>query len=196
MSPVPYFYYARADDPAEVPRALRICLAGLRPPGSLCYHGGSFAAWTNETFLQIIAPHAIAAQKMALRGDSSSLARADLALPLPPSSAEAGLRLLRQRAGARYVPVTRRFTAMTAAGSAAGHFVTAMALQSADFSIGLLPLLQSLLYCEWHAGQHPEASRDFATFAIRAGSQIRRLSSLLPSHDSFPAIPAACVRRA
>lgn len=191
MSPNSHLYQASAGTTEEMRRALRIFLAGLRPPDALCFPGGDFSAWSTVVFDKVIAPHCIDAWQLAVTGDAAALARADLALPLPASSATAGLRLLRQRAGALYIPVTRRFTAFAAEGRAAGHFSTAMALQSVDFSLGLLPLLQCLLFCEWQAGQAGEALRDLDTFFLKAGHEFRRLPSLLPHHDTHPAIPAA-----
>lgn len=187
LRPPPSLYSASPNDPTEARWALRICLAGMRPPAELTFPGGNFAAWSIDTFHPVIAPHAVQAWELAHRGNADALAAADATLPLPHSSASAGRRLLSRRDGAHFHPVARRFRSHISSGTAPGHFATVMALQAVDFSLGILPLLQALLYCEWFSGQPVHAHRDFPAFLRRAGHTMALLPALLPTYDSPPA---------
>ncbi|HEX2750730.1 MAG TPA: hypothetical protein VHM91_22185, partial [Verrucomicrobiales bacterium] len=119
---------------------------------------------------------------MAARGDAAGLTTADAALTLPPASVRAGRELLAQREGARHLPVLRRFAAAVAEGKTTGHFATVLALYAADFSVALLPLLQCLLYCEWHAGQKPEAAGSVEDFFRQTAGVLPLLPAVLTDH--------------
>lgn len=183
-------------DAAEVRRALGICLAGMAPPAALTFAGGDFAAWTAREFLPVLGPHAILARELSLRGEAALLARADTALPLAAASAsvKAGRELLAQRGGARHLPVLRRFAAAVESGAAAGHFATVLALQAADFSVAVLPLLQCLLYCEWSAGQPAGASRELLQFFRNADTALATLPSLIKPHADDEPVRLTAVR--
>jgi hypothetical protein len=187
-------YSAASDDAAEVRRALRICLAGMALPPALSCSAGGFDEWTRRQFLPVLAPHAMQARELALRAEASLLARADAALSLPEGSVQAGRALLSQRGGARHLPVLRRFAAAVAAGAAEGHFATVLALQAADFSVAVLPMLQCLLYCEWHAARPAGASGDLVQFFHSAGSALAQLPSLIKPHADDAPVRFAAVR--
>ena len=191
MSARPPLYSARPDDTAELQRALRICLCGMRPPAALSCGRAGFAEWVQREYLRVLAPHVIGVHCMALAGDARGVAAADAALRLPDTSAAAGRNLLAMREGARPLPVMRKFAGAVAEGTACGHFATVMALQGADFSIALLPLLQCVLYCEWRAAQPADAARDLNDFFRQAGSLLPSLASLLIPHAQDSAIPVA-----
>jgi hypothetical protein len=186
-------YTASPLDTAEVLRALRICLAGTLPPAALTFGGGDFAAWTQQVFLPVLAPHAVRSHGMALGGDAAGLTEADGSLRLPPPSAEAGRKLLESRKRARQLPAARRFVAAVAAGGAPGHFATVMALQAAEFSVAVLPLLQCLLFCEWRTGRPDCTAPDFEDFLDGAENGLRALPSVLVNHANYPDIPFARV---
>jgi hypothetical protein len=183
-------YAASPDNAAEVQRALRICLAGMRPPAALDFEGGDFAAWTQRSFFPVLAPHAITVLGMARRGDATALIAADAALDLSASSVQAGRHLLDRRAGARYLPVLRRFTTAVDDGKAEGHFATVLALQAADFSVAELPLLQCLLFCEWRAGQSLESSPGMDQFFREASGILPCLPSALTSQGFTTSQPS------
>jgi hypothetical protein len=187
-------YAAATHDAAEMQRALRICLAGMVPPAALSFGGGDFQAWTAGPFLRVLAPHAMQARELALRGESGLLFRADAALTLPESSVRAGRELLERRSGARHLPVMKRFMTAIGQGAASGHFVTALALQSADFSIAVLPMLQCLLYCEWCGGQSSGTPRDLATFLRGTGSALELLPPLIQPHLQNDPLRFAAIR--
>jgi hypothetical protein len=183
-------YAALPECTAEVQRVLRICLGGGQPPAALTFPGGDMAAWSAEVFLPVIAPHTLRAWELALKGDGDGVAAADQALALPQASSEAGRALLARRDGRRQLPAARRFTAAVAASEARGHFATVVALQAAEFSIALLPMLQCLLYCEWRSAQ-PEAGRTgFEEFFRDARNVLSFLPSLIIPHVHDPAISA------
>ncbi len=184
-------YSARPDDTAEMQRVLRICLCGMRPPAALSCGAAKFSAWAQREFLPVLAPHVSGVHCMALAGDAKMVIAADAALRLPAASAAAGRGLLAMRAGARPLPVLRRFAAAVAEGTASGHFVTVMALHAADFSVALLPLLQCVLYCEWRSSQPPDAPKEPDEFFRKAASLLPSLASLLIPHAHDSAIPAA-----
>lgn len=194
MSARPPIYAASQENAAEVRRALRICLGGTSPPAALTFEGGDFAGWSARLFMPVLATHAVAAFTMALRGDVAGMTAADRLLKLPPASSEAGRRLLDARRGARHLPAGRRFAAAVAAGETPGHFATVMALQAADFSIAVLPLVQCLLYCEWRAGQPPSGLRDLDDFLRHASGTVPSLTSLISPHEQAPDIPFSRVR--
>ncbi len=193
MSDRSAIYAANPENAAEVRRALRICLSGMRPPGALTFDGKDFGSWARREFLTVLAPHAVAVHGMAARGDAAGLTAADTALTLPSASASAGRELLAQRAGARYLPVLRRFAGAVAEGKATGHFATVLALHASDFSVALLPLLQCLLYCEWRAGQAQEAACSLEDFFRQAGGILPSLPAVLTDHAirsvDFRAVP-------
>jgi hypothetical protein len=192
MSDRSAIYAASPDNAIEVQRALRICLCGMRAPAVLSFGGGDFAAWARQSFLQVIAPHALAVHEMAQRGDADGTTAADATLELPPASVQAGRELLEQREGARYMPVVRRFSGAVADGRARGHFATVLTLYAADFSIALLPLLQCLLYCEWRAGQPVDSQTGLDRFFRDAAGILASLPGLLPTETfpGFQALPA------
>lgn len=188
MSSRSAIYSASKDDSSEVRRALEICLAGMSPPAVLSCRGG-FTEWAAHVFVPKLAPHAMLARELALRGEAGLLARADAALRLPEASAAAGRELLSRREGARYLPVNRRFAAAVAAGDAPGHFATVLALQAAGFSLAVLPLLQCLLYCEWRAAMSVDAPRGLSDFLLIAAPALAALPALITPHDHAAAIP-------
>lgn len=190
MSDRTSIYAATSDDAAEVQRALGICLAGMAPPRALSFASGVFPAWAAREFMPVLAPHAMQARELALRGEVAILTAADAALRLPAASALAGRELLARRDGARHLPVARRFAAAVAAGAAPGHFETVFALQAADFSVAVLPMLQGLLYCEWRAGQPAGVPHALPDFFQHAAPALYLLPSLLhPHHAKDAAIP-------
>lgn len=184
-------YAASSSDAAEVQRALRICLAGMKPPATLTFQGGTVQAWAERVFLPVLAPHVIAVHGMAQRGDAGGIIAADAALRLPSASAAAGRELLAHRSGARHLPVSRRFAAAIAEGGAAGHFATVLALHAADFSVAVLPLLQCLLYCEWHAGQPADAKCGMGELFHLAVAAMSSLPALAASPAPGAVKPAA-----
>ena len=186
-------YSAGPGDTAEMQRALRICLCGLRPPAALSCGAAKFSAWAPRVFLPVLAPHVLGVHSMALTGDAKGVIAADAALRLPAASAVAGRGLLAVRAGARPLPVLRKFAAAVAGGTASGHFATVMALHAVDFSVALLPLLQCVLYCEWRAIQPADAPKEPDEFFRQAASLLPSLASLLIPHAHDSAIPAARV---
>lgn len=188
MSSRSAIYSASSDDASEVRRALEICLAGMAPPAALSCRGG-FKTWAARVFSPVLAPHAIKARDLALRGEAGLLARADAALHLPEASAAAGRELLSRREGARHLPVSRRFTEAVAAGNAPGHFATVLALQAAEFNVAVLPMLQCLLYCEWRAAMNAASPRDLPDFFRLAAPALAALPALLVPHDHAAAIP-------
>jgi hypothetical protein len=187
-------YSAASHDAAEVRRVLGICLAGMAAPGALSFSGGDFEGWTRKEFLRVLAPHAMQARELALRGEGGILVKADAALTLPAGSVQAGRELLAQRRGARHLPALRRFAAAVEARTAAGHFVTVLALQAAEFSVAVLPMLQCLLYCEWHAGQPAAAPRELLQFFRSAGPALTLLPALIKPHADDEPIRLAAVR--
>jgi hypothetical protein len=189
MSDRSAIYAVPAGDAAEMQRALRICMAGLHLPAALTCPRGGFGPWAVSFFLTKTAPHVQAAWSLAMASDSGALIAADAALVWPAASVTAGAKLLAQRDGAMHWPLARRFSAAVAGGQAAGHFATVMALQAAEFSIALLPLLQCVLYAEWHAAR--EESADAGVFFTEAAAVLPRLVSFLPQDASVHFIPAA-----
>jgi hypothetical protein len=166
----------------------------MAPPGVLTFGGGDFDAWIAKEFLPVLAPHAMQARELSLRGEAGLLAKADAALSLPAASVQAGRELLARRSGARHLPVLRRFGRAVECGAAAGHFATVLALQAADFSVAVLPLLQCLLYCEWSAGQPPGAPRELLYFFQNAGTALATLPSLIKPHADDEPVRLTAVR--
>jgi hypothetical protein len=189
MSDRSSIYAADPRDFSEVERAIRICLAGMPLPDALSFPGGDFPAWAAGDFCARIVPHALQARELVLRGESALLVRMDAALLLPVASSLAGAALLARREGARHLPATRRFAAAVAGGTAPGHFATVIALQSAEFSVALLPLLQCLLYCEWCTAQQSHSSRALSNFFRLAGPELAALPALVSPHAQETAIP-------
>ncbi len=190
MSDRSAIYAASPGNADEARRALRICLAGLRPPAALAFEGGDFAAWTRDVFLPVLAPYAVAAREMALRGDAAGLIAAEGGLRLSGASAQAGKELLARREGARHLPVARRFAAAVAEGKTPAHFATVFALYAADFSIAVLPMLQCLLYCEWRTRRPAPPSVEMETFFQQAAEALKVLPTLVvpgPGAIAFPA---------
>lgn len=192
MSPHSSLYAAGAADAAEVRRVLRLCLAGMLPPAALCYADGDFYIWTKRVFVPAILPHITRAHELCATGDDAGLAAADLALAWPPESVAAGRVLLASRADAWPLPIAKRFRAAVAAGQAAGHFATVMALYAAGFSIALVPLIQAVLYCEWRGGQNAGVTLDDFP-GIPAGLLPAPPGSIF-SHAASTAIPVARTR--
>ncbi|HEX2750459.1 MAG TPA: hypothetical protein VHM91_20810, partial [Verrucomicrobiales bacterium] len=60
MSDRSAIYAASPENAAEVRRALRICLSGMRPPAALTFDGKDFVSWVRREFLTVLAPHAVA----------------------------------------------------------------------------------------------------------------------------------------
>jgi len=189
MSDRASIYAAPLYDSAEVQRALQICLAGMTPPAVLTFPGGVFPAWAARVFLKALAPHAVQVRELAIRGEAGLLVRMDAALELPPASAPAGWELLARREGARHLPATRRFAAAVAGGASPGHFATVFALQAAEFSVAVLPMLQGLLYCEWHAARPSHEPCALPDFLRLAGAELAALPALLAPHAHDAALP-------
>jgi hypothetical protein len=189
MSDRSSIYAADPRDFSEVERALRICLAGMPLPNELSFPGGNFSVWAAGEFCDRIVPHALQARELVQRGESTLLVRMDAAFQLPVASSKAGAELLARREGARHLPATRRFAAAVAAGAAPGHFATVVALQSAEFSVALLPMLQCLLYCEWRAAQQSHSPRALSDFFRLAGAELAALPALVSPHAQETAIP-------
>jgi hypothetical protein len=189
MSDRAAIYAAPPGDAAEWQRALRICMAGMHLPTALTCPRGAFPAWAVSFFLTETAPHVQSVWSMAQSADSQSIIAADSALTWPAASAAAGGKLLTQREGARHWPLSRRFTAAVAAGHAPGHFATVLTLQAAEFSIALLPLLQCVLFTEWHAARSEPA--DASLFFTEAAPVLPRLASFLQPHAPAHFLPSA-----
>ena len=189
MSDRAAIYAAPPGDAAEMQRALRICMAGMNLPAALTCPRGGFAAWAPSFFLSQTAPHVQAVWRMAQDADSAGIIAADAALNWPGSSAQAGVKLLSHREGAKHWPLSRRFSTAVAAGTAPGHFATVMALQAAEFSIALLPLLQCVLFAEWHAARPGPA--DAPMFFVEAAPVLPGMVSFLHPHAPDHFLPSA-----
>lgn len=182
-------YAVTSGDAAEMQRALRICMAGMHLPLSLSCPQGGFGPWSRTFFLHQTAPHIQSVWRMAMEGDAAGIAAADASLRWPAASAAAGVKLLAQREGARHWPLSRRFSASVTAGEAQGHFATVMALQAVEFSIPLLPLLQCVLYAEWHAARSEPA--DPSLFFQESAHILPELVTFLKPHAPELHLPAA-----
>ncbi len=126
---------------------------------------------------------------MAMEGKAVGIAAADAALCWPAASAAAGMKLLTQRDGAKHWPLSRGFSAAIASGEAKGHFATVMALQAVEFSIPLLPLLQCVLYAEWHSACAEPA--DPSLFFAESAQILPELLTFLKPHALALHTPAA-----
>ncbi len=192
MSRRSFLHTISAGDFTEVERVLRICLGGMPLPAALSFRAGEFAFAGLKGFLAVHAAHAMQVRELAARRETALIVKLDAALDLPPASGRAGRDLLSQREGARHLTATRRFTASVAAGQAPGHFATVFALQAAEFSVAVLPMLQCLLYCEWHAAQLPRTSRTLVDFFRSASSSLAALPALTKPcvNESGPVLAA------
>ena len=161
-------------DGAELARVLRILLGsgGVPRLGPASSGGG---------FLEQRAPHALAVRRAAVGGDAAEVVRLDRALPACATGCAAGAELLARRRGARHLPVLRRFAGEVEAGRAAGHFATVLALHAVEFSVGALPLLQALLWCEQRGESGDCGDAKMGAFLRESAAA---LPALLEQHES------------
>lgn len=145
---------------------------------------GLFDAWANRVFLGKIAPHLLAVRVAAEAGDVAAILAADSALNTGETGLTAGRAWLGRQRGAKHANILANLAAAVGTGQAVGEFHTVLALQSANFHVGHLPMLQAALYCEWRAARPDEKS----TLSIE--EFLRRTRSVM---SQFPALIAAHV---
>lgn len=182
MNRVPGIYAVSGGGTEELERVLRLLLAGTRLP--VLGRASSGAG-----FLEVRAPHALRVAEAGRRGAVEAVVGLDGQLADCAKSRRAGAAVLAARAGARHLPVLRRFGEAVREGKAPGHWVTVMALHAVEFSVGMLPLLQGLLYAEWR--QSDCGGGGLEAFLRESAGSLSGLPALLrpDDHESRGDIP-------
>ncbi|MES2706832.1 MAG: hypothetical protein V4726_09545 [Verrucomicrobiota bacterium] len=180
------------DDVQEIIRAVQICLTGTEVPAKLTWRMGLFDAWANRVFIGRIAPHLLTVRAAADAGDMAAVLAADNALAGGENGLTAGRAWLGRQRGAKHANLLPHLASALGAGKAAGEFHTVLALQSANFHVGHLPMLQAALYCEWRAARPDERSTlSVEEFLRRTRSIMSQLPALVSAHVLTPPIAAA-----
>lgn len=171
---------------------MQLCLTGTEVPAKLTWRMGLFDAWANRVFIGKIAPHLLAVRKAADAGDFAAVLAADNALASGEAGLTAGRSWLGRQRGAKHANLLPHLASALAAGQAAGEFHTILALQSSNFHVGHLPMLQAALYCEWRAARPDEKSvLSVEEFLRRTRSLMSQLPALVSAHVPTPPIAAA-----
>jgi hypothetical protein len=175
MSPEPSIYAVRGGGgAAELQRVLRVLLAGSRMPVL-------GARTSGKGFLEVRGPHALQVVEAGRRGAVETVAELDGRLPPCVRSCRAGAAVLAARTGARHLPVLRRYGEAVREGRAPGHWVSVMALHAVEFSVGMLPLLQCLLYAEWRQSDCGDGGVE--SFLRESAGSLSALPALLRPDD-------------
>jgi hypothetical protein len=168
-------------DGAELARAVHISLSGLdleHPasfrPAALATADFDWQAWLRECFAEDLGPAFVEIFLAAGRMQVSELMKTDRWLE-GADSRVAGAALLDRLVGAKGARVAERVRSIIEeSGTGEGpHFVTAFAVECAEFHLPLRPALVSYLYGEWRCGMAGIGERgDLDGFAASGGAVI------------------------
>jgi hypothetical protein len=182
-------------DAAELARAVRISLCGIDLGRSASFAPASPAtadydwhAWLRGTFAEVLGAAFVevfrAAGQMQVREALAIDGTLDLAAG--DTSREAGGALFDRLQPAKKLRVVERARAILGEGNSP-HFVTAFAIECAEFHLPLRVALVSYLYGEWRCGMAGlGVGRDLDTFAAAGGRVILDVVSQTLAGEASP----------